>query len=88
MFLLYFLQERTHARSAGGGRWTTLFGSKDTWTGPFKTALGRCIEQQEAGTTLLSRTLPHQAALYGVLLQLIQLGLVRLSLETSKAEGA
>jgi len=46
-----------------------------------------CIEQQEAGTTLLSGTLPDQAALHGVLLQLIRLGLVLLSLETSEAPG-
>jgi hypothetical protein len=46
-----------------------------------------CIEQQETGTTLLSGTLPDQAALYGVLLQLIRLGLVLLSLETSEAPG-
>ncbi|GHO70765.1 hypothetical protein KSC_096570 [Ktedonobacter sp. SOSP1-52] len=46
------------------------------------------IEQQETGTTLLSGVLPDQSALYGVLLQLIQLGLVLLSLETSQAEGA
>jgi hypothetical protein len=48
---------------------------------------GLCIEQQEAGTTLLSGMLPDQAALYGVLLQLIRLGLVLLSLETSEAPG-
>ncbi len=48
---------------------------------------GLCSEQQEAGTTLLSGTLPDQAALYGVLLQLIRLGLVLLSLETSEAPG-
>lgn len=46
-----------------------------------------CIEQQEAGTTLLSGTLPDQAALYGVLLQLIRLGLVLLSLDTSEISG-
>ena len=49
---------------------------------------GLCLEQQEAGTTLLSGPLPDQAALYGVLLQLIRLGLVLLSLETSEAKGA
>jgi hypothetical protein len=43
---------------------------------------------QEAGTTLLSGILPDQSALYGVLLQLIRLGLVLLSLETSEAQGA
>ncbi len=48
---------------------------------------GLCIEQQEAGTTLLSGTLPDQAALHGVLLQFIRLGLVLLSLETSEAPG-
>jgi len=49
---------------------------------------GLRIEQQETGTTLLSGTLPDQSALYRVLLQLIRLGLVLLSLETSEAEGA
>ena len=34
---------------------------------------GLRIEQQEAGTTLLSGTLPDQAALHGVLLQIIRL---------------
>jgi hypothetical protein len=48
---------------------------------------GLHIEQQEAGTTLLSGTLPDQAALHGVLLQIIRLGLVLLSLETSEAPG-
>ena len=48
---------------------------------------GLCIEQQEAGTTLPSGMLPDQAALHGVLLQIIRLGLVLLSLETSKAPG-
>jgi len=43
------------------------------------------IEQQEAGATLLSGTLPDQAALHGVLLQIIRLGLTLLSLETSEA---
>ena len=45
---------------------------------------GLCIEQQETGTTLLSGTLPDQAALHGVLLQIIRLGLTLLSLETSE----
>ncbi|HEX6554445.1 MAG TPA: hypothetical protein VF026_16890 [Ktedonobacteraceae bacterium] len=48
---------------------------------------GLCLEQQEAGTTLLSGPLPDQAALYGVLLQFIRLGLVLLSLETSEGPG-
>jgi hypothetical protein len=48
---------------------------------------GLRIEQQEAGTTLLSGTLPDQAALQGLLLQLVRLGLVLLSLETSAAPG-
>jgi hypothetical protein len=48
---------------------------------------GLYIEQQEAGATRLSGTLPDQAALYGVLLQIIRLGLVLLSLETSEAPG-
>ncbi|GHO64248.1 hypothetical protein KSC_031400 [Ktedonobacter sp. SOSP1-52] len=46
--------------------------------------LGLRIEQQEAGTTLLVGTLPDQAALYGVLLQLIRMDLVLLLLETSE----
>ena len=46
---------------------------------------GLCIEQQETGTTLLSGTLPDQAALHGVLLQIVRLGLTLLSLETSEA---
>ena len=55
-----------------------------SWQGRFG---GLCIEQQEAGTTLLSGTLPDQAALHGVLLQIIRLGLTLLSLETSEAPG-
>jgi hypothetical protein len=43
------------------------------------------MEQQESGTTLLSGTLPDQAALHGVLLQIIRLGLTLLSLESSEA---
>ena len=49
---------------------------------------GLRIEQQEAGTTLLSGSLPDQAALHGVLLQIVRLGLVLLSLETSEAKDA
>ena len=49
---------------------------------------GLRIEQQEAGTTLLSGFLPDQAALHGLLLQIVRLGLVLLSLETSEAKGA
>lgn len=48
---------------------------------------GLRIEPQEAGTTQLSGSLPDQAALYGVLLQLIRLGLTLLSLEVSEAPG-
>lgn len=47
---------------------------------------GLCIEQQETGTTLLSGTLPNQAALHGVLLQIVRLGLTLLSLETSESK--
>ncbi len=42
------------------------------------------IEHMEAGTTLLSGFLPDQAALHGVLLQIIRLGLVLLSLEMNE----
>ena len=45
---------------------------------------GLCIKHQETGTTLLSGTLPDQAALHGMLLQIIRLGLTLLSLETSE----
>jgi hypothetical protein len=48
---------------------------------------GLRIEQQAVSTTLLSGTLPDQAALHGVLLQIIRLGLTLLSLETSEAPG-
>jgi hypothetical protein len=48
---------------------------------------GLCIEQQETGTTLLAGRLVDQAALHGVLLQIVRLGLVLLSLETSEAPG-
>jgi hypothetical protein len=48
---------------------------------------GLRIEQQEAGTTLLEGALPDQAALHGVLLQIVRLGLTLLSLETSEASG-
>ncbi len=48
---------------------------------------GLRIEQQEAGTTLLLGFLPDQAALHGVLLQIVRLGLTLLSLETSEAPG-
>jgi len=48
---------------------------------------GLRIEQQEAGSTLLSGSLPDQAALHGLLLQIVRLGLVLLSLETSEAPG-
>jgi hypothetical protein len=45
---------------------------------------GLRIEHEGAGTTLLSGSLPDQAALQGVLLQIIRLGLTLLSLETSE----
>ncbi len=45
---------------------------------------GLRIEHEEAGTTQLSGLLPDQAALHGVLLQVIRLGLTLLSLETSQ----
>ena len=48
---------------------------------------GLRVEQQETGTTLLSGYLLNQAALYGAFLQLIRLGLVLLSLDTSETPG-
>jgi hypothetical protein len=46
---------------------------------------GLRIEHQAASAMLLSGTLPDQAALHGVLLQIVRLGLTLLSLETSEA---
>jgi hypothetical protein len=48
---------------------------------------GLRIEHQDAGTTLLTGSLPDQAALHSILLQIIRLGLTLLSLETSEALG-
>ncbi len=48
---------------------------------------GLRLEHEDAGTTLLSGPLPDQAALQGVLLQVIRLGLTLRSLETSDASG-
>jgi hypothetical protein len=45
---------------------------------------GLRIEHQDGGTTLLSGSLPDQAALHGMLLQIIRLGLTLLSLETNE----
>ena len=45
---------------------------------------GLRIEHQASGATLLSGMLPDQAALHGVLLQIVRLGLILLSLETSE----
>jgi hypothetical protein len=45
------------------------------------------IDHQDAGTTLLSGSLPDRAVLQGVLLQIIRLGLTLLSLETSETPG-
>jgi hypothetical protein len=49
---------------------------------------GLRIEHQNAGTTLLSGSLPDQAALHGVLLQIVRLGLTLLSLEASEAASS
>ena len=46
---------------------------------------GLQIERQEAGTTLLAGALPDQAALHGVLLQIVRLALTLLSLEANEA---
>lgn len=48
---------------------------------------GLRIEHEETGTTLLSGPLPDQAALHGVLLQIVRLGLTLLALESSSAPG-
>lgn len=43
------------------------------------------VAPEEAGTTLLSGVVSDQAALYGVLLKIRNLGLTLLSLDTSEA---
>ncbi len=49
---------------------------------------GLHITREAAGTTLLEGSLPDQAALQGVVLQIVRLGLALLSLETGEAPGA
>ena len=49
---------------------------------------GLRIEREVPGTTLLSGSVPDQAALHGLLLQIVRLGLVMFSIETSEAQGA
>ena len=46
---------------------------------------GLQIEHQDTGATQFSGALPDQAALHGVLLQIVRLGLTLLSLEASEA---
>ncbi|HLZ58191.1 MAG TPA: hypothetical protein VKR06_14720 [Ktedonosporobacter sp.] len=46
---------------------------------------GLRIAHEPSGTTLLTGYLPDQAALFGVLLKIRNLGLVLLSLESSEA---
>lgn len=48
---------------------------------------GLDISHEEAGISLLSGSLPDQAALQGVLLQIVRLGLALLSLEIGDASG-
>ena len=48
---------------------------------------GLRIVQQDAGTTLLSGSLPDQAALHGVLLQIVRLGLTLLSAADERSCG-
>ena len=45
---------------------------------------GLQIEHEAAGTTILSGSLPDQAALYGVLLKIHRLGLVLIGLESNE----
>ena len=45
---------------------------------------GLQITREPAGTTLLSGSLPDQAALYGMLLKIDRLGLTLLALESSE----
>lgn len=48
---------------------------------------GLQITHEETGTTLLSGSLPDQAALYGVLLKIRQLGLSLLWLDSDESSG-
>jgi hypothetical protein len=48
---------------------------------------GLRLTHEAAGTTLLAGSLPDQAALQGILLQIVRLGLTLLSLETGEAPG-
>jgi len=49
---------------------------------------GLQIEHEPSATTLLTGSLPDQAALFGVLLKISRLGLTLLALETSEASSA
>jgi len=44
------------------------------------------VKHEAAGTTVLSGSLPDQAALYGVLLKIHRLGLALIGLESSETE--
>lgn len=46
------------------------------------------ISHEGAGITVLSGSLPDQAALQGILIQIVRLGLTLVSLETAEAPGA
>jgi hypothetical protein len=46
------------------------------------------LDHEDGGTTLLSGPLPDQAALQGILLQIVRLGLTLLALETSETPGS
>ncbi len=48
---------------------------------------GLLITHEDTGTTLLAGPLPDQAALHGVILQIVRLGLTLVSLETSEDAG-
>lgn len=52
-----------------------------TWQDRFA---GLRLAHEDAGTTLLVGYLPDQAALHGVLLQVVRLGLTLLSLESGE----
>lgn len=49
---------------------------------------GLHITHEAAGTTLLEGSLPDQAALQGIVLQILRLGLALLALETGEAPDA
>ncbi len=74
----------------GGGRCrcTTAFACRGTWTSPSTCGVrDSASNTKEGGASLLSGPLPDQAALQGVLLQIVRMHLPLLWLEACEARG-